>query len=57
MVKLTEVVRSTKRIVAGTAAFLAAALEREGITSFVHSWSSFEDLPFYGRTKKTNMMQ
>ena len=33
MVKLTEVVRSTKRIVAGTAAFLAAALEREGITS------------------------
>ena len=33
IVKLTEVVRSTKRIVAGTAAFLAAALEREGITS------------------------
>lgn len=33
MVKLTEVVRSTERIVAGAAAFLVAALEREGIAS------------------------
>ena len=33
MVKLTEVVRSTQRIVAGAAAFLAATSEREGITS------------------------
>ena len=33
MVKLTEVVRNTKRIIAGAAAFLAAALEREGVTS------------------------
>ena len=33
MVKLTEVVRNTKRIVAGAAAFFADALEREGVTS------------------------
>ena len=33
MVKLTEVVRNTKRIIAGAAAFFAAALEREGVTS------------------------
>eukprot|EP00434_Breviolum_minutum_P020760 symbB.v1.2.018312.t1/scaffold1456.1/size117650/2 len=33
IVKLTEVVRNTKRIIAGAAAFFAAALEREGITS------------------------
>ena len=33
MVKLTEVVRNTKRIVAGAATFFAAALEREGVTS------------------------
>ena len=33
MVKLTEVVRNTKRIIAGAAAFCAAALEREGVTS------------------------
>ena len=33
MVKLTEVVRNTKRIMAGAAAFFAAALEREGVTS------------------------
>eukprot|EP00434_Breviolum_minutum_P005739 symbB.v1.2.005055.t1/scaffold291.1/size238869/20 len=33
MLKLTEVVRNTKRIIAGAAAFFAAALEREGVTS------------------------
>ncbi len=48
VVKLSEVVRNTKRIVAGAAAFFAAAQEREIFYIFLHRWSSFEDLYVFG---------
>ena len=55
MVKLTEVVRNTKRIIAGAAAFFAAALEREGVTSLGADGPPVKTFIFLAPKKKNVM--
>jgi len=56
VVKLTEVVRNTKRIVAGAAAFFAAAQERENITSFCTEGPPLKTFIFLADKNKDGVM-
>ncbi len=57
VVKLTEVVRNTKRIVAGAAAFFAAAQERENITSFSTDGPPLKTFIFLADRNKDDLMK